>query len=67
MAHPIRTLTPEYQAAQLAGSSRLEGIRVSAAQEQMMISIIRGDTNEEEVIRTLKSRFASGRGMTVVR
>jgi hypothetical protein len=53
----VRKLTPEYLAAQLAGSSRLEGIRVSAADEKEMASIIRGEVSEASLIRSLKSKY----------
>lgn len=53
----VRKLTPEYLAAQLAGSSRLEGIRVTAADEKEMASIIRGDVSEASLIRSLKSKY----------
>jgi hypothetical protein len=57
VAGVVRMLTPEYLAAQLAGSSRLEGIRVSAADEKEMASIIRGDVSEASLIRSLKSKY----------
>ena len=57
MAGIVRKLTPEYLAAQLAGSSRLEGIRVSAADEKEMASIIRGEVSEASLIRSLKSKY----------
>ncbi len=69
VAGVFRTWTPEYRAAQLAGSSRLEGIRVSADDEKMMASIIRGDVHATDLIRELKMEFAnkSQAGLKVVR
>ncbi len=52
-----RILTPEYRAAQLAGSQRLEGIRVTRVAEHQMASIIRGDASEEQLIKVLDARY----------
>lgn len=57
MSGKVRKLTPEYQAAQLAGSSRLEGVRVSPADEEEMAAIIRGDVSERDLIGSLKSKY----------
>lgn len=54
-----RMLTPEFRAAQLAGSSRLEGIRVSSDDEKLMASIIRGDVQPTDLIRKLQAEYAS--------
>lgn len=69
MAGASRTLTPEYRAAQLAGSSRLEGIRVSAEDEKIMASIIRGDVRVSDLIENLKAQYstASRPGLKIVR
>lgn len=65
----VQALTPEFRAAQLAGSSRLEGIRVSADDEKMMASIIRGDVRATDLIRELKAEYANTAraGLKIVR
>ncbi len=48
-----RRTTPEYIASQLAGSCRLEGIRVSVADERLMRDIVAGEVDGRRLARQL--------------
>lgn len=53
----IRRKTPEYVVSQLAGSCRLEGIRVSAEDEKLMQSIVTGEVDGKALARQIAQRI----------
>jgi len=55
MAH--HAFTSEYLASQVAGSCRIEGIRVTALQEQTIRDVIEGKVDAKAMRRTLVAQF----------
>ena len=49
--------TSKYLAAQVAGSCRIEGVRVSARQEKLICDVIDGKTNAKALRRKLVAQF----------
>ena len=57
--------TSEYLAAQVAGSCRIEGIRVSARQEQTSRDVIDGKADAKAMRRKLVARFQASNKATI--
>lgn len=59
--------TSEYLASQVAGSCRIEGIRVSARQEQTICDVIDGKADAKAIRRKLVAQFqANNKAMVAV-
>ncbi len=57
--------TSKYRASQVAGSCRIEGIRVSARQEKTIRDVIDGKADSKAIRRKLVAQFKAGNNATV--
>ena len=58
---PARNITTDFLAAQLAGSSRIEGVPVSKDDEKVMRDVIEGKIDVDKTIDHLISDFRTGK------